>query len=351
MSYLPKSGVSELSDPERPTNLSQQIVIGVDGGGTSTRVALATDQGHVLGLGTAGSGNYHDVGVEVVRSHIDQSLAQAWKIAGLHPQQVDAAFLGLGSVASAEDRAAIRQVAEDLSLTVNGNVKVDHDLRAALAGGLVGKPGIILIAGTGSSCFGLSTDGRTWRSGGWGALLDDVGSSGWLGVQSMVAAVREHDGRGKPTVLSSRVLNILGINDIDQILHRVDSEGLTRRETGSLAKLVTGAAAEGDLVAQEIIAAGTDELSILIATVADRLDLNESLDVVPVAVTGGLTKAGDVFLEPLRKAVKNRAPRCEVIEPQLPPVMGAVLIALQSLGIDPSQEIVNNLANGQAIHQ
>jgi N-acetylglucosamine kinase-like BadF-type ATPase len=336
---------------ERPAKLTKQIVIGVDGGGTSTRVALATHQGEVLGIGKAGAGNYHDVGVDAVRSNIDQALTQAWDKAGIPKQQADAVFLGLGSVASEEDRDTIRQVAEDLSLARSRNVGVDHDLRVALAGGLVGKPGIILIAGTGASCFGRADDGRTWRAGGWGPLLDDVGRSGWLGLQSMIAAVREFDGRGLPTVLSSRVLDALEIKNIDQILHRVDSEGLSRREMGALAKLVTQAAAEGDLVAQEIIAAGTDELAILIATVANKLDLADSVGTVPVAVTGGLTKAEGVFLDPLRIAVQRRAPTCEVIEPRLPPVMGSVLIALQSLGIAPSSEVVDNLVNWQAVRQ
>lgn len=336
---------------ERPAKLTKQIVIGVDGGGTTTRVAIATDQGEVLGIGRAGAGNYHDVGAEVVRSNIDQALSQAWALASIPKQQADAAFLGLGSVASAEDRDIIRQIAEDLSLARNGNVDVDHDLRVALAGGLVGKPGIILIAGTGASCFGRADDGRTWRTGGWGPLLDDIGSSGWLGLQSMVAAVREHDGRGKPTVLGPRVLKALGIEEIDQILRRVDSQGLTRREMGALAKLVTGAAAEGDLVAQEIIASGTDELATLIATVSDKLDLADSLGTVPVAVTGGLTKAGPVFLDTLCIAVRRQAPACEIITPKLPPVIGAVLIALKSLGIAPSPEVVENLVKSQTVHR
>jgi len=328
--------------------LAQQIVIGVDGGGTSTRVALATAGGEILGVGSAGAGNYHDVGVDVVRSNIEQALSQAWLVAEAPRRQADAVFLGLGSVASEEDRNTIRLLAEDLSLARDGNIGVDHDLRIALEGGLVGQPGIIVIAGTGASCFGKAGDGRPWRAGGWGPLLDDVGSSGWLGLQSMIAVVRASDGRGKPTVLSSQVLDALEIKELDQILYRVDGIGLTRREMAALAKLVTQAAAEGDVVAQEIIAAGVDELAILIGTVADQLDLPSALGEVPVAVTGGLTKAGAVFLDPLCAAVKRRSPSCKVIEPKLPPVMGAVLIAIQSLGIAPTPEVVSNLTLRQS---
>ncbi|MCA9231656.1 MAG: hypothetical protein KDA57_13475 [Planctomycetales bacterium] len=331
--------------------MSKQIVIGVDGGGTSTRVALANERGEILGIGKSGAGNYHDVGVEAVGLHIEEALAEAWQASGKTSQQADAIFLGLGSVASEQDRSVIRQLAEDHRLARNGNIGVDHDLRVALAGGLVGKPGIILIAGTGASCFGKTEGGRAWRAGGWGHLLDDVGSSGWLGLQSMIAVVRESDGRGKPTVLSPRVFEALEIEDINRILYRVDSVGITRREMGTLAKLVTQAAAEGDEVSQEIIATGVDELALLIATVAEQLDLAAALETIPVAVTGGLVKAGTVFMEPLRAAVRRRSPQCEIIAPKLPPVMGAILIALQSLGIAPTPEIVANLAEYQAVHQ
>jgi len=329
--------------------LSKQIVIGVDGGGTSTRVALATREGEILGIGTAGAGNYHDVGAEVVGANIAQALSEAWAMTCMPAQRADAAFLGLGSVASAEDRATILRVAEDLSLAENGMIGVDHDLRVALAGGLVGKPGIILIAGTGASCFGRADDGRTWRAGGWGPLLDDVGSSGWLGLQSMIATVRAYDGRGKPTILSSLVLQALEIEDIDQIMFRIDGQGLTRREMGKLATLVTESAAEGDLVAQEIIAAGTEELATLIATVSNTLDLSTSMQTVPVAVTGGLTNAGAIFFDPLREAVQRFAPSCEIAEPKLPPVLGAVLVALQSLEIELSEELVENLVSSQSV--
>jgi N-acetylglucosamine kinase-like BadF-type ATPase len=45
-------------------NSGKQIVIGVDGGGTRLRAAIATEEGELLGIAEAGSGNYHDVGDE-----------------------------------------------------------------------------------------------------------------------------------------------------------------------------------------------------------------------------------------------------------------------------------------------
>ncbi|GAG07925.1 unnamed protein product, partial [marine sediment metagenome] len=47
--------------------MKPRIVVGVDGGGTRTRVAVATEEGTVLGTGESGPGNYHDVGIDEVK--------------------------------------------------------------------------------------------------------------------------------------------------------------------------------------------------------------------------------------------------------------------------------------------
>lgn len=329
--------------------MSEQIVIGVDGGGTSTRVALATVNGEVLGIGQAGTGNFHDVSARGVQDNIERALGEAWQSAGQTPRQAAAAFLGMGSVASATDRQVIHQVACDLALAPAEQIGVDHDLSIALAGGLALQPGIVLIAGTGSSSYGRGPDGSTWRAGGWGHTLDDMGSSGWIGLQAMVATVREYDGRGVPTVLSARVMDALRLEDIQNILWRVDAQCMSRREMAALAPLVTEAAEQGDPVAQRILATGADELALLPATVATKLNLVEQLGVVPVTITGGLTKAGPAFVDTLHAAISRCLPEAQIVEPKCQPVIGAVLRAVELLEGAVAPSAVERLIQTHAI--
>lgn len=63
----------------------------------------------------------------------------------------------------------------------HGPVTFTGDQQTALYGALGGPGGIVLIAGTGSICYGQSTDGREARSGGWGSLMDDEGGGFALG--------------------------------------------------------------------------------------------------------------------------------------------------------------------------
>ncbi|MEE2940949.1 MAG: BadF/BadG/BcrA/BcrD ATPase family protein, partial [Planctomycetota bacterium] len=58
------------------------VVCGVDGGGTSTRVLIATLGGEVIGEGRSGSGNLHDVGEAVLARHIEEAWRGAWAEAG-----------------------------------------------------------------------------------------------------------------------------------------------------------------------------------------------------------------------------------------------------------------------------
>jgi N-acetylglucosamine kinase-like BadF-type ATPase len=326
--------------------INEQIVIGVDGGGTRLRAAIATTGGELLGAGEAGSGNYHDVGADVVQSNIDLAVSRAWAAASMPPQPVDAIFLGLGSIVTREDQETIRAIVRDLSIAPDNFIGVDHDLRVALMGGLTGRAGIVLIAGTGSSCYGRDGQDRSWQAGGWGPLLDDPGSGYWLGRQAMIAAVRDHDGRGEATRLRGRVLEALGISDVRRILQRVELHGMKRSEIAALAHLVTESAADGDSVASAIIERGVEELAMMVAVVAVKLDFVGTMQRIPVAVTGGLTNARRVFLDPLAKAIRRRVPQADIMEPLLPPVLGAALLAIELAKAPIGPKTVGRLVEG-----
>jgi len=307
--------------------MSERFVCGIDGGGTRTRVLLLSESGRTLGQGESGPGNLHDVGASVLRSHVHEAWLLAWSAAGQAPRAADAAFFGMASVVTDADRATVRAIGLELGLA--SKVQVDHDLAASLAGGLAGQPGITVIAGTGSSCFGRGQGGETWMAGGWGSFLDDRGSAFDLGRGALVACTRAHDGRGPETVLSSLVRTELALETWRELLARIDAEGMSRSEVAALAPLVTTAADGGDQAALAIIASGAAELAHAVATVAAQLSLSEPL----VVATGGLAEHAASWQSAFRAAVLQRVPGARISEPRLSPVQGAALLALQHIGV------------------
>ncbi|MFA0750431.1 MAG: hypothetical protein SLRJCFUN_000834 [Candidatus Fervidibacter sp.] len=314
-----------------------RLVLGVDGGGTNTRAALVAETGEVLGIGLAGPSNYDDVGIAIAQRHIGAAVRQAWRQAGRKRRPADAAFLGMAGVVSDDDRATIRQMAERLQLAPPERIGVDHDIRIALAGGLAGQPGIALIVGTGSSCYGRTADGRSWRAGGWGHLLDDYGSGYYLGLQAMVAAVRAADGRGPKTQLLPLVMESLGLKDINELMRRLYYEGMSRAAIAALGPKVLDIAAQGDRVAREIVWHGIAELLLMVRTVAQRLNFLPGS--FRLTYTGGIAQS-PFFLRHFRMALHHSLPTCQLVPPLLPPVLGAALLALELLGVAITPKLV-----------
>lgn len=314
-------------------------VLGIDGGGTSTRAAILDETGAVRGIGTSGASNYDDVGAAGAQASIDAAVRNARERAGMPAQRFEAVFMGMAGVVSNVDRAVFRQIAQQLDLAALEAVGIDHDIHIALAGALSGRPGIVLIAGTGSACYARSAGGVSWRSGGWGSLLADEGSGYWFGVEAMKAAVRAFDGRGVPTLLTGAVLDHLKLTDINDIMHRIYSVGLSRSEIAAMSRLVIEAARVQDGVAIDLISRAGQDLAACAEAAARALELPAP----EIAVVGGMTQAGAVFLEPLRMHLRSRLPDYRWTTPELSPVLGAGLLALERLAIGIDGSILQKL--------
>lgn len=306
-----------------------EYVVGIDGGGTKTSAIILDTTGRIIGYGEGGPSTYGVVSTEVTRESIASAVRQACQAANLSTPIFASAFLGLGNVVSDMDRKAVQIIAADLGLAPVERIGVDHDCRIALSGGLSGRPGIVLIAGTGTSCFGLNLQKQSWRSGGWGPLIDDEGSGYWLGIQAMRAAVREYDGRNGTTILTSMVQNHLQLEEMNELMNRLYAGGMTRSDIAKMAPLVFKAAKTGDKTAFSILQTGCQSMADCVLAVARKLRMDQ--EKCELAIVGGLTQAGDMLIRLLSITVYERLPKCKVIQAELSPAIGAAILALQML--------------------
>ena len=143
-------------------------IISVDGGGTSTEVVLADLQGTPIGEGHSGPSNAKAVGVAAAMKSLDDGIKAAFENAGLVPEPVAVASLGLAGFDRDEDREILAKWADGGSVVQIGKLILTNDGQLVLAAGTSEGWGVGIIGGTGSIAVGKSPSGEFARAGGWG---------------------------------------------------------------------------------------------------------------------------------------------------------------------------------------
>lgn len=183
-----------------------EFLIGIDGGGTSTRALLARREGGVIGRGAAGPSALGQ-GIAQAWRNVELAMRHAFHSAGLDmaPRTQCAIAAGLSGVSNVPWREAF--VAADPGYA---HLETDTDSFAMLLGAHGGKPGAILIAGTGSVAEALRADGSRCTVGGWGFPVGDEGSGAWLGLHAVRHAQAAIDGRVNAGLLARQVWSVCG---------------------------------------------------------------------------------------------------------------------------------------------
>ncbi len=313
--------------------------LGIDGGGTRTRAFAVDDSGRRGAWGEAGATNPNHIDAASVRANLDQAIEAACTGAGANRSDCVSAFLGMAGVTTEAGRREMDAVLKGCGLE-HATTGVDHDIRIALAGGLGGKPGIALIVGTGSSCYGRTADGRTWQTGGWEALISDEGSGYYLGREAIAAAARMADGRTADSPLHARVFEWLGIKTIADILPRIHERGLLRSEIAAFAPEVIALAKAGDAEAGRILDVGA---GLLAEMVEANFRMLPTGPIPQVVITGGLGTSESLYRDKILNEIRRMLPLAHIQNPLFPPAVGAALLAFEQAGQPVSEGLLKEL--------
>ncbi len=318
-------------------------ILGFDCGGTQTRVMLVAGDGSVLALGRAGGANINSVGFAGAVEQLQLAVSDAWSKAGFEVRPADAAFLGMAGLRASGQSDNLQKSLSEAGIVRAGCLGLNNDADPALAGALAGRPGIVLIAGTGSYCQGRDAFGTLAHCGGWGWLIDDVGSGFFLGREALRAVSRAGDGRGEATSLSARILAHAGLSEPAQLPKWLYSSPPYSSHFAGIAKLVTDEAQAGDLVSKRILVEGATGLAELVQQVAQRLFPDQECE---IAVVGGVGRSGMPYQPLIETAITAAVPLARLCNPELPPVAGSVLRAFEIAGIPTTPEIIARLREG-----
>jgi N-acetylglucosamine kinase-like BadF-type ATPase len=291
------------------------LVVGMDAGGTKTRAFAVTRGGDIVGRGAGGGANL--LSSPDPQGSIAAALREA--LAGRIP---DAVVLSCAGGEREADRAKGRAILASL-LGPDVAVDVTHDAKAALYAGNPSGCGVVLISGTGSIAYGRNDQGVEARCGGWGYLVGDEGSAVWIGQEGLRAASYDHDGRGSPTAISRHLFLDLGATDFNDVLPLLYGKPHPSPAILAATRAVARAFAESDGIAVNIVQRGARSLADMAATVARELFLESG----PVYLAGGAFEN----VRPLEKAVRlellGALPRAAVEPVGEEPAMGAARLA------------------------
>lgn len=307
---------------------NKKFVIGVDGGGTKTIAALANLRGKILRIGKSGSSNPRNVGIKKSGENIAQAIKKVLKKRKV--EKILSTFIGLAAVEE-EYRSKKGEIKKELlrqketSKIFKGKVIIGSDQIVAFRAGTNERDGIILIAGTGTSCHGWRK-GKDAKSSGWGYLADE-GSGFWMGQRVFQAIFRDLDGRGPKTLLTKIIFQKLKVQTKEQLLAKIYSKNLAEI-IPSFSVYCDEASKKGDRVAKKIILEAGKELSESVKTVIKKLNFQRSK--FPLVMVGGMFKS-KIVSDVVRKEVKKSAPKVQFVLATKKPVIGAIKLAIESL--------------------
>jgi N-acetylglucosamine kinase-like BadF-type ATPase len=310
--------------------------LGIDGGGSRTQACLGDDRGRIIAKAEAGPSNPVKVGIEASRKELLRVARQVLRKGATRAVRDEPATAGGGrgrrrqgpllvavcaGVAGVDRPAVSRPLLAWLRKAIPArHYLVTTDAAVALHAALGTAAGMIVVSGTGSIAYARNRRGETLRAGGWGATFDDLGSGYDLGRKAIMAALREFDGRGEHTMLTSRICRALKLSDITQIvLKKLDSQ-----QVAALFPLVSESARQGDRVARRLCAQAAHDLAQLARALGRRLGRH---GVVPVVCAGGVFSSSPTLRRSFARYVHQHMPTARVRLLQREPVEGALAMA------------------------
>ncbi|MFQ5340489.1 MAG: N-acetylglucosamine kinase [Anaerolineae bacterium] len=315
-----------------------KYVLGVDQGHTQTRAAVCDIDGNILGVGKTYGACHSMHGMTTAMNAIQEASQTALSQAGIQAGDIAILFCGLTGADWPDDYELLE--ANVLSLGLCENVQVKNDSIVALRGGTWADYGAIVVAGTGGNCAIRSSKGEEFI---YHFYHDrDLQGGIALGRRALDAIYRAETGREPATLLTSKVLDMFGLATVDQLLRADVEHRLSLDDIKYIAPLVFQAACEGDRVSCAIIKAFGEGLAELVTAGLKRFNMT-GLD-VEVVLSGSIFKGPGTLLEEVMTAhIHMVAPKARLVNARYEPVVGAMLLGLEELGVRADQSVQDHI--------
>jgi len=301
--------------------------LGIDIGGTKSHALIADENCQVVGFGRAGTGSWEGVGYAGLQQVLGAITDQALGMAGLKRKQIAGAGMGIAGYDWPSQREPHIDIIQSLEL--HCPIELVNDAALGIPAGTREGWGLSVVSGTGCNCRGWNADrSRTGRAVGGQSHWSREAAGGYdIVFRAMRAVSFEWTCRGPATDLTRAFIEKTGAPDLDELI-----EGLYLEQypfAASYVMMVFEIAAQGDPEALQVMRWAGDQLGQLACGVIRQVGLqNETFEVVQI---GSLYNGHPLISEQMGKTIQKLAPRAKLARLNAPPVVGGVLLGMESV--------------------
>ena len=240
------------------------LYLAVDAGGTRTTFLLA-DETRELARVAVGSIKRMRTDAATAEINLDSALGQLATLSRRSLVEIVSVCVGAAgnTVPSVAD-----WIREHFERRIAVPCLLLGDVAIALDAAFRGKPGVLILAGTGSNVAGRLGSGEIVTAGGWGPAISDQASGLILGRAGLRAAVLEHDEQGASALLGS-ILDFWGLPEFQALVEFANRQ--PSPDLSQLAPLIVAAARGGDPVAMRVLENEAREMAHLAGIVVRRV--------------------------------------------------------------------------------
>lgn len=293
--------------------------LALDAGGTKTDALLA-DEGRILARGSTDTIKLLRTTPEEAEARLTALLEEISAKAGVPLNKITRTCMGIAGFSTGLVRSWSQQT---LARHVSGEIILCGDEEIALDAVFPGRPGILVIAGTGSNVIGRCSNGSLHGAGGWGPVLGDEGSGYWIGAEAIRTALRAQD-RHVNSCMLAEIQRHWGLASLQELIAMANRHPAP--DFSSLARVVAECAADGDALAQSVLLRAGEELAGFVTLVHSKMLAAKCEDpaAIGVAYTGSVLTHIAPVREAMAAALKSAMPHVEILDKPVDPLEGAL---------------------------
>lgn len=317
------------------TILKEKVFIGVDGGGTYTAAIAITDKGRVLGRTVGEQTNFYTSNMDTAKANLKKTIDILMDEYGI----IDYECISIGM--SSLDYEPTKDFVDSFVSGIFPPEKSEmhSDVYMALMGMTLGKPGIMVVSGTGSIAIAIDQADKVHVLGGWGYLLQDEGSGYNIAIQGIDAALKSFEGLGEATILEKKVLDFFGTDTHRKLIDIFYNPPISISKIASFGKEVIDVAKQGDIVAVSIVDRVIKTLVHYACNLINKVGSEDCM----IGMYGSVLQKNPYISNSFIQQIHGAYPNTRIGFPEFKPEMGAVLFAMIKRGYPINQKILDHI--------